>query len=292
MKIKLEQITEYLKQDDFMTLSDKIYQDHINHSVELIYKNLKEKPIVLICGPSGAGKTTSAKNITRLLQERGVKCNYLSMDNYFHTVSKSEFDSQTPPDLEHPARVDFELFNRDIKKLIDNERIKMPYFDFHNAKRIDNHIDISRDGGVVIVEGIHSLNSSYNLYTDKCTKLYVNVGCDIILDKNKLYKGAQIRLLRRICRDRVYRGRSIEDTIKQFKNVQRGEDLFVRPFKNTVDYVLSTFSYYEMSCYKHLLDDVLNEQYPEIIGAEEVFKKVKDISPKDIPSNSHIREFV
>ena len=292
MKIKLAQITEYLKQDKFMEKSDKIYQDHINHSVELIYKNRKEKPIVLICGPSGAGKTTSAKNITRLLQERGIKCNYLSMDNYFHTVNQSELNSEAPPDLEHPERVDFELFNSDIKKLIENEKIKMPYFDFHNAKRIDNHIDIARDEGVVIVEGIHSLNSAYNLYTDKCTKLYVNVGCDILIDDSKVYKGAQIRLLRRICRDRVYRGRTIEETIKQFKNVQRGEDLYVRPFKETVDYVLSTFSYYEMSCYKHLLDDVLNEQYPEIEGAEEIFKKVEDISPKAIPKNSHIREFV
>ena len=292
MKIKLEQINDFLNQDSFMELSDNIYQNHINHSVELIYKNRFEKPIVLICGPSGAGKTTSAKNITRLLQERGVKCNYLSMDNYFHTVNQSEFNNLNPPDLEHPERVDFELFNSDIKKLIDNQKIKMPYFDFHNAKRIDNHIDISRDGGVVIVEGIHSLNSSYNLFTDKCTKLYVNVGCDIIIDKEKIYKGAQIRLLRRICRDRVYRGRSIEGTIRQFKNVQRGEDLFVRPFKNTVDYVLSTFSFYEMSCYKHLLDNVLNEQYPEIVGVEDIFKNIKEISPKDIPINSHIREFV
>lgn len=292
MKIKLDKITEYLKQDNFMEKSDKIYQEHINKSVDLIFNNRKEKPIVLICGPSGAGKTTSAQNITRLLQERGVKCNYLSMDNYFFTVSQSEFSSSNPPDLEHPERVDFNLFNSDIEKLIDNKQIKMPYFDFHNAKRIDNHIDIARDGGVVIVEGIHSLNSKYNLFTDKCTKLYVNVGCDILLNETNVFKGAQIRLLRRICRDRVYRGRTIEETIKQFKNVQRGEDLYVRPFKSTVDYVLSTFSYYEMSCYKYLLDEVLNEQYPEIIGAEQVFEKVEKISPKDIPINSHIREFV
>ena len=292
MKIKLTDLTEFLQQKNFMELSDEIYEAHINHSVDLIYKNRKERPIVLISGPSGAGKTTSAKNITRLLHNKGINCNYLSMDNYFFTVSQSEFNSVNPPDLEHPERVDFDLFNRDIKKLIENKPILMPYFDFHNAKRIDEHIPISREDGIVIVEGIHSLNLNYNLHTEHCTKLYLNVGCDILLDKGRVYKGSQIRLLRRICRDRVYRGRTIEDTIKQFKNVQRGEDLYVRPYKSTVDYILSTFSYYEMSCYKHLLDDILNEQYPEILGAEEVFKAIDEISPKDIPINSHIREFV
>lgn len=293
MKITTQNILEFLSSPNFMKESDQIYKDHINKSVEIILKNKKEKAIVLICGPSGAGKTTSAKNITRILNERGVKCNYVSMDNYFHTLHPEEVNAIVPADLEHPERVDFNLFNEQLKCLIDQKEIKMPVFDFKNAKRIDNQILLNRGkDDIVIVEGIHSLNSKYNLYTDKCTKLYLNVGCDIQLDNGSFYKGAQIRLLRRICRDRVYRARGIEDTIKQFKNVQRGEDLYIRPFKPTVDYVLSTFSYYEMSCYKHLLDDVLNEQYPEIVGAEEIFKKVPDIKPKDIPLNSHIREFV
>ncbi len=293
MKITTQNILDFLSQSDFMDRSDNLYKDHIEKSVELIVKNRKEKPIVLICGPSGAGKTTSAKNITKSLLAKGIKCNYISMDNYFHTLKPEEINALIPADLEHPERVDFDLFNAHLKDLIDGKEINMPFFDFKNAKRIDNQLLINRGkDDIVIVEGIHSLNSKYNLHTDKCTKLYLNVGCDIKLNNGSYFKGAQIRLLRRICRDRVYRARSIEDTIKQYKNVQRGEDLHVRPFKSSVDYVLSTFSYYEMSCYKHLLDDVLNEQYPEICGAEEIFKSVPDISPKDIPNTSHIREFV
>ncbi len=293
MKITTQNILDFLSNPNFMELSDKIYWEHINYSVDLIIKNKKEKPIVLICGPSGAGKTTSAKNITKSLQSKGIKCNYVSMDNYFHTLKTEEINNIVPADLEHPERVDFELFNKHLKNLIDGKEINMPFFDFKNAKRLDNQLLINRNKeDVVIVEGIHSLNKNYNLYTEKCTKLYLNVGCDIMLDNGSYFKGAQIRLLRRICRDRVYRNRGIEDTIRQYKNVQRGEELYVRPFKQTVDYVLSTFSYYEMSCYKNLLDEVLNEQYPEIVGAEEIFKNVPDISPKDIPSRSHIREFV
>ena len=150
----------------------------------------------------------------------------------------------------------------------------MPYFDFKTATRIDNSKKLSRNNGVIIVEGIHALNHNYVQNIDKCTKIYIHIGCDIKLNTGDIFKANQIRLLRRICRDRVHRNRDMLGTINQYKNVLWGEENFVIPYKKYADLIINTFSYYEMSCYKYLLDDVLNNQYKEIVGSEEIFKEI------------------
>lgn len=292
MKITIKELNDFLQQQDFYNLSDNIYNSHVEKAIEIIVNNRKEKPIVLLCGPSGASKTTTAQKITQGLINKGINCGYLSMDDYFFSLSEKEKSLTDSANLEAPERVDFNLFNSHLQDLILDKKIQMPYYDFKKSQRIDNAKGLYRNGGVIIVEGIHALNNNYIKFMDKCTKLYINVGCDIILDNGHIFKGKQIRLLRRICRDRVHRNRDMLGTINQYKNVSWGEDNFIKPFKSSADYILTTFSYYEMSCYKFLLDDVLDNQYKEILGSEEIFKEIVSINPKNIPINSHIKEFV
>ena len=53
----------------FMGQCDQAFQDKVNAAADLICRNRKDSPVVLLSGPSGSGKTTTA----------GMICLYLTM---------------------------------------------------------------------------------------------------------------------------------------------------------------------------------------------------------------------
>ena len=62
------------------------YNKRISRAVEMITNNLTSSPIVLLAGPSGSAKTTTAMKISEELNRRGIGTHYVSMDDYFSTV--------------------------------------------------------------------------------------------------------------------------------------------------------------------------------------------------------------
>ncbi len=64
---------------------------------EEIAENSRQKPIVLINGPSSSGKTTTNDRIGRALEKRGIHAEMISMDDYYRTVGSYDI----PPDTEN-----------------------------------------------------------------------------------------------------------------------------------------------------------------------------------------------
>ena len=69
--------------------SENAYADQISRAAERIYRERREKPVVLISGPSGSGKTTTAGRLARLLEDNGCCAHTISMDNYFLPLRSS-----------------------------------------------------------------------------------------------------------------------------------------------------------------------------------------------------------
>lgn len=281
--------------------SEKKYYDQLEGLCSDIFNNREERPIVLISGPSGSGKTSTANEISRILNsEYGSKSSVVSLDNYFRSNDSPNMplDENGNIDLESPYCMDLELLQKHIDLLHEGKDFEMPTFDFKKQAR-GGYVPFKREpNSIVILEGIHALNPLVTGENSFAWCVYVSVRTRLKSDDGKLLHPRAIRLMRRLCRDNLFRGRDFELIFNFFASVSKGEDKFILPFKHRADYQIDTFMAYEAPAYKEYLYDKLKQEF-EKFSENNYYKKIMkffDIipsMPKDnIPETSLVREFV
>jgi uridine kinase len=163
----------------FIAKCDAEYDAMIQAAAETILAAGEEKPLVLLSGGSGCGKTTTAHRIEQYLDTHGHETHVLSMDNYYYRPTDFEYpvDEEGKIDLESPLLLDAELLSDHLQKIIRCEPIEMPTFDFVNECRSDVTIPFHRKPGErVIMEGIHALNPEVvGAAHGMSTKIYISV---------------------------------------------------------------------------------------------------------------------
>lgn len=280
--------------------SENTYADQISRAAERIYRERREKPVVLISGPSGSGKTTTAGRLARLLEDNGCCAHTISMDNYFLPLTFEELRlaEEGRFDFESPKRLDTELFKQHIELLSRCQPIDVPAFDFTIQDRKPGFRLEYKPGDIVIMEGIHALNPDVIGHSDEYTnRVYVSVRTRLE-SGGELLHPSKIRLMRRLIRDKLYRGRSITETMEFFKSVERGEDLYIMPYKHRASFDIDTFIAYEPMVYRDiLLDDLhrVSRTYPEYgkyADIEKFLRKLEPLDPANVPDNSLVREFI
>lgn len=282
----------------FITESEDFVLSQIDNAAEKIADSLDEKPIILIAGPSGSSKTTSAMKLSTAIKKHGASVCYISMDKYFKnfTPHERELKRQGKIDLESPDRVDIDYLNNDIDTLINGGEIDIPKYDFPTNTRTLSGDKLSRNGGFVIIEGIHALNDKLMSKNEGCaSRIYVSVRTRVVDSNGDKLHPCKIRMMRRMIRDKLYRGRDIEETIKMFPNVQHGENKYIMPFKGSADFNIDTFIKYEPNVYKHILFDELEQLAPKYADVRDIVNaldEVDAIAPDKIPSDAMIREFI
>lgn len=283
----------------FVYEAENAYADQISAAAERIYSDRRERPVVLISGPSGSGKTTTAGRIARLLEDNGCRAHTISMDNYFLTLTEEEkrLGEQGKFDFESPNRLNTELFKEHLEKLSRCERIDVPSFDFAEQKSHPGMPLETQPGDIVIMEGIHALNPEVIGHSDSYTnRVYVSVRTRLE-DGGELLHPSKIRLMRRLIRDKLYRGRSLAETMDFFKSVERGENLYIMPYKDRATFDIDTFIAYEPLVYRDILLGDLEkisrsyENYAEYADIERFLRKLCPIDREYVPDNSLVREF-
>lgn len=286
-----------------VTISEDNYSAYVKAASEKILEN-SFSPIILLSGPSGSGKTSTAHRLAHSIAESGHSARVLSMDNYFLPIDK--FSEETLPrdedgniDLESPQRLDIELFSEHLRKLAEGEEVPMPIFDFTTQSR-SGVIPTKREKGeFLIVEGIHALNPMVTGDADKfSTCVYVAVRTRLRMENGALIHPRQIRLLRRICRDKLFRDRRPAQVFDMFASVTRGEALNIVPFRSRADIEIDTFMAHEPPAYRAMMYEELMQSADELSrfsGYDELMEflaLIKPLSPAIIPHNSLIREFI
>lgn len=276
------------------------YSEQISKAAEKIFEERAERPVVLISGPSGSGKTTSASRVAHLLEQHGCKAHTISMDNYFLPMHENEAarDKDGNIDFESPERLDIPLFREHLEKLFRCEEINIPIFDFARQERREGMPLKRKKGDTVILEGIHALNP---LLTGECEDftrcIYVSVRTRIA-NGERLLHPSKIRLMRRLMRDKLYRGRDLAETFEFFKSVERGENLYIMPYKHRADFDIDTFIEYEALVYRDILLPELKKaaegyaDYADYADIEMFLELLKPVDRALVPENSLIREFI
>lgn len=301
--IKTADINRGLETDreKFIMMSEKNYSSQLEQAAEKIYLDRKTRPIVLISGPSGSGKTTSALKIAELLKARGVNVHTLSMDNYFLPSDMGELplDENGNVDLESPQRLDIQLFSEHLEKIFMGESVDVPIFDFTTQLRTGSVPLRRKAEEVIIIEGIHALNPEVTGDTDSFTNcLYISVRTRIVSSDGDVLHPRLIRLMRRLSRDRLFRGRKLQEVFEMFGSVSAGEELYIMPHKHRAAFDIDTFMPFEAAIYSEILHSELpaieadmadNKNYRQIV---KFLGEIHPVSADILPEASLIREFV
>ena len=282
----------------FVTAAEDHYHRQLDEIADHIAAHRDTCPIVLISGPSGSGKTTTALMLEHKLDSRGLTTHTLSQDNYFNTQTEEDqrLLEQGKFDLESPERVDADLLNSQLQDLIDGRTIHLTEFDFHTGTRRDSGRTLTRkEGEIVILEGIHTLNPDVvRLPEEQTVRLYVSVRTRVEGPDGWVMHPKYVRVLRRMLRDVQGRGRRAEDTLRMCHSVNLGENNFIMPFKHRSTFDVDTFFTYELHVYRTYLLDTLREltRYSEVAKILPVLSAANGLDAAAVPPTALIREFI
>lgn len=281
--------------------SEKGYNANLESLKEKILSNDNCK-IILLAGPSGSGKTTTAHILKSKLNKAGKKAEVISLDHFFLPFSKMPLQENGEMDFESVYSLDIEEIHKCLAELIKDGKTAIPVFNFEIAKREDkrHNIDISK-GGILILEGLHALNP---LLTEKLDakslfKIYISVNLSIVDDDgNKLLSSRQMRLIRRMSRDAIYRNTNAMATLKLWTSVVKGEEKYLYAYKDEADVKYVTFHSYEPCVFRDIILSLTQnlpetvDNYDYIMSAKKTLEKFVPISCDLVPENSLIREFI
>ena len=304
MAYQLEKINQAVRADKlgFMEECDHQYQKKVEQAADLICKNMKLSPVVLLSGPSGSGKTTTAHKITAELQRRGVGTHTISMDDYF--VRRDPKTAPRTPegeiDYESPEMMDLQLLSQHFAQLTRGEEILVPHFEFARQMRNDSKavpLKLGKDE-VAIFEGIHALNTKLTAGHPNATRLYISARSNVMDGEVLRFKGTWMRLTRRAVRDYNFRGTDIVGTLDMWANVRRGEKLYISPYKHTAHMLFDSSLPYEvsvMACYARPLMAAVpqeNQRRHELLELVRAFDWFETIEPGLVPKDSLLHEFI
>lgn len=285
---KLIMLEEALHEKKISQIADKIASN----------KNIK---MVLIAGPSSSGKTTFAQRLGLQLKINGLKIVTISVDNYFVERSQTPLDEKGEYDFENINAIDLDLFNSDLKKLLNGEEIQCPEFDFKvGTKRYNGKTMKLADDEILVIEGIHCLNDELTrqIPKEKKYKVYISALTVLNMDRFNRISTTDTRLVRRIVRDYQFRGYSADNTIREWPKVNRGEVKNIFPFQEEADSMFNTSLIYELGALKDralpLLQNIKSNQneYAEAQRLIEMLKYFRSIPSEYIPNNSLLKEFL
>jgi len=179
-------------------------------------------PIVIgIAGGTGSGKTT----LTQALAEKfSGRTTVIYQDNYYKRQDHLTFEERTRVNYDSPEAFDIDLMAAHIEDLKAMRPVQGPVYDFSIHNRTDDTVDIQPES-VILVEGILLLHEP-RLCSLLDIKLFVDADADV-------------RILRRIKRDVLERGRSIESVEKQYlETVKPMHELYVETSKRNADLII------------------------------------------------------
>lgn len=260
------------------------------------------RTVVMLAGPSSSGKTTSAHILRDALAARGVRSHTVSLDDFYFGVSNTPVDENGRQDFESVHALDLDELHRCFACIAKSGECLFPIFDFHTGERSPKgRLIRAASGDVMIVEGLHALNPLvlFAMPADRLVKLYVNVGNRVYDDEGGiLLTRKDIRLIRRISRDKIYRNSGIENTLRMWPDVQHGERNYLFPHSGAADYTINSFHPYELCIFKEELLtmvaglDPKHPQYDYALQAAYGLDRFVSLPHSLVPKTSLMREFI
>ena len=285
---------------EFINMNETLHNGMLHELGGLIADDIENIRLICIAGPSSSGKTTFSNRLKIELMSRGITPLRISLDMYYKNYEDIPLDEFGAPDFEDINALDVELFNEHMQALIDGEEVELPNYHFGEGRADKGTPTKISAGTPIIIEGIHALNDDLtsSIPMHQKFKIYIAPQFQINIDYHNPISYTDIRLLRRIVRDKKYRGASAERTLEMWSSVRRGEFKWIYPYQEGCNYVFNSALTYELCVLKKYALPALQEvksDSPYYIMANRLIKFLKyfkELDEKWIPCNSLLREFI
>ncbi|MBK8256683.1 MAG: cyclic nucleotide-binding domain-containing protein [Polyangiaceae bacterium] len=284
-------------------VGEGFHEKRIGHIADVIAKARDRVRIVAVAGPSSSGKTTFIKRLKVQLEVNGVRPIGLSLDDYYRDRDDTPLDESGQRDYEAFEALQIDLLHEHLADLLAGKTVATAHFDFLSGKGHQNggpHLTLGA-GEVLLLEGIHGLNPALlgdKIAREQAFRIFVHPATTLPFDRLTPVSSADVRLLRRIVRDRHGRGAKAADNILRWPSVRRGERVHIYPCLPNADAVFDTSLVYELSVLKVFADRYLlevPERHPAFSTAfrlRQVLDRFVTIYPDHVPPTSLLREFI
>ncbi len=283
---------------DVIKVQEALHEKKISDIADLIKK--RGSRIVLIAGPSSSGKTTFAKRLQVQLRVNGFVPTVISTDDYFVDREKTPLSEDGKPDYDCFDAIDHELLQKQLIDLINGKEVQLPRYNFFTGKsEKGKRIKLSKNG-VLVVEGIHGLNPALTekIKPEDKFRIYVSALTQLNIDSINRIPTRDTRLIRRIVRDRHFRGISAGETIRRWPTVIRGEEKYIFPYQENADIMFNSALVYELAVLRVKAEvalraiDYKEKEYGEALRLLNFLSHFLPLVTDEIPPTSILREFI
>ena len=285
------------RMDKIILMQEAAMERNVANIAEEIIR--KHKQFVLIAGPSSSGKTSFSNRLAIQLQTQGLNCHTIAQDDYFCNRDEIPVDENGERNLESIDIVDLALFDSDMLRVMNGERVEIPHFNFVTGKREyrgDHFVQLGKND-IVVIEGIHCLNPRF-LPSVHPYRVYISALTPLNIDEHNRISSSDLRMLRRMARDIRHRGTNPQDTIKGWRKVRAGEEENIFPYQENADVIFNSSLVYEVPMMKPLVEPMLftvPKDSEEWVEAKRMLKFLDFFLgyPSDMaPKNSILQEFL
>jgi len=252
-----------------------------------------------ITGPTCAGKTTTANKVIDALQRHGRRVQVVSIDDFYRNRACIE-DGIEPEDVDFEtiAAIDLAYLTECVEKILAGSLVRLPKYKFATGSRVGYEEYVPARGDIILFEGIQAIYPEVTaLFPQDNVSIFINTRRNIRVGETT-FEPREIRLIRRLVRDRYFRDATPEFSFFLWDKVVANEDTSILPYAEGCTHIIDSAMEYEPGMMRPHLERVLaavpqdSKYYPKTAEILAKIATVQSISCEYLPEKSVYREFL
>ena len=289
----------FKKDDEIHAFVQEAEQKYKNQVLKIANEiaSLDHIKILTLAGPTCSGKTTTSYILKHEIEKRGMTVKIISIDDFYR--NRADISGDEKPDYESISAIDFPVFQSCVERILEGKTSMLPIYDFVDGQRKGFIPYLPSEDEIIIFEGIQAIYPEILslLPRDISKSIYINVADDVNA-YGTYFEKREIRFLRRLVRDFLFRSATPERTLELWEGVVDNENKNIIPNEKYADYIINSFMSYELGVIKTYFMNTVsydfnNEKEETLYNKwKKKLKNIIEIPSSFVPHDSVFREFI